>query len=504
MDDLNQVSQISQVSRDEIRARKLARMTEATGVARRSRADWAGESAAIYCRISHVNDEDQTGVERQERVCRDIAERLGLTVRDDRVFVDNNRSAWKRDRKRPGWNALLDEAREGGVRHILTYHPDRLMRQPRDLEELLQISDDHDITLHGEANQRNLADPDDRFFLRIEVAHACRSSDDTSRRLKTALIERAQDGKPHTGKRRYGYDKSGTTIIPAEAEIVREIYERYLNGETITNIARDLNTRKLPTALGGEWNAANVTVVLRSRHVAGLRVFRGEVIGAGEWPAIIDRGLWDEVQERRTLRAPAGRGRQVPKRFYLLRGVVTCKKCGTQMKGSGGKYLCNRVARVDSKRCYRAVSAEPLESFVRDAAIRLLTKLDVTGRDTATALSDADREALEADRQELTELKDMWEKRELTTREYRQMKKQVDDRISAVERKAVVRPAVEILEGLVGSNAEASWKDLEKAEDYARMNAVLRFLFAAVIIGDSHDRKNRLDYGRIDIEPNPL
>lgn len=48
------------------------------------------------------------------------------------------------------------------------------MRQPRDLEELLQIADDHDITLHGQANRRDLSDPDDRFFLRIEVAHACR------------------------------------------------------------------------------------------------------------------------------------------------------------------------------------------------------------------------------------------------------------------------------------------------------------------------------------------
>lgn len=43
------------------------------------------------------------------------------------------------------------------------------------------------VTLHGEANRRDLSNPDDRFFLRIEVAHACRSSDDTSRRLRSAL-----------------------------------------------------------------------------------------------------------------------------------------------------------------------------------------------------------------------------------------------------------------------------------------------------------------------------
>jgi DNA invertase Pin-like site-specific DNA recombinase len=123
-----------------------------------------------------------------------VAERLGFIVAEDEVFVDNNRSAWQRKRKRPGWDALLAEASQGRIRHVLTYHPDRLVRQPRDLEELLQIADDHDITLPGQANRRDLADPDARFFLRIKVAHACRSSDDTSRRLIDSMIDRAQEG----------------------------------------------------------------------------------------------------------------------------------------------------------------------------------------------------------------------------------------------------------------------------------------------------------------------
>ena len=159
----------------------------------------AGELAAIYCRISQAEDDDQTGVDRQERICREIAERRGFVINPAHVFVDNSRSAWSRKRKRPGWDRLLVDARDRSFRHIIAYHPDRLMRQPRDLEELLQVSDDHAITLHGEANRRDLSDPDDRFILRIEVAHACRSSDDTSRRLKSAMQDRAREGKPQGG-----------------------------------------------------------------------------------------------------------------------------------------------------------------------------------------------------------------------------------------------------------------------------------------------------------------
>jgi DNA invertase Pin-like site-specific DNA recombinase len=69
-------------------------------------------------------------------------------------------------------------------------------------QELLTLSEEHDITLHGQANRRDLSDPDDRFFLRIEVAHACSSSDDTSRRLRDAWEDRARDGRPHSSGQR--------------------------------------------------------------------------------------------------------------------------------------------------------------------------------------------------------------------------------------------------------------------------------------------------------------
>ena len=57
----------------------------------------------------------------------------------------------------------------------------------------------------------------------------------------------------------------------------------------------------------------------------------------------------------------------------------------------------------------------------------------------------------------LAELKDLWDHRELSTREYRQMRKAVEDRIATLRRKTVVRPTVEVLADLVGPNARTSW-----------------------------------------------
>ncbi|HEX6402145.1 MAG TPA: recombinase family protein [Pseudonocardiaceae bacterium] len=418
-----------------------------------------GQSAAIYCRISKARDEDQTGVDRQERLCREVAARLGLVIAPNEVFVDNNRSAWQRNRNRPGWNALLESIRAGGVGHVIAYHPDRLMRQPRDLEELLTLSEERDITLHGQANRRDLSDPDDRFFLRIEVAHACRSSDDTSRRLRDALEDRAREGRPHSsGQRPYGYAPDAVTIIEGEAVIVREIYARYLKGASPGVIARELNDRGELTVSGVSWQPYAVRAVLASRHVTGIRVFRGEEAGEGDWPGIIDRGTWREVQERRSYRASAYDRRGW--RFYLLRGLVVCKRCGWRMAGSTSKdacYMCARHTYLGPERCHRRIGAARLEEFVSDAAVDLLTRLDVRGAPSAaTALPAADEAAISADEAELAELKDMWTHREISTREYREMRHTVEERISALRRKTIVRPTAEVLAGLVGADARAT------------------------------------------------
>ena len=84
------------------------------------------------------------------------------------------------------------------------------------------------------------------------------------------------------------------------------------------------------------------------------------------------------------------------------------------------------------------------------------------------------------------------------------MRKTVEARIDKIQAKTVVRPTAEILRGVTGPHARAAWQNLIDSGNNARMNAILRFLFAAVIIDESRAGKGRFDYDRIDIDPNPL
>jgi hypothetical protein len=322
------------------------------------------------------------------------------------------------------------------------------------------------------------------------------------------LADRAREGKPHSGKRRFGYDKTGTVIVEAEAEIIRWVFTQYLKGKTVHWIKTQLNEQGIATALGKRWQHQSVLSLLDSHHVAGLRVFRGQEIGPGTWPAVVSVGMFREVQERRGYRSAAGRAKAEAERtgkFYTLRSLVWCTACGVRMAGgtNNGRHTYQCSAERGGKACRRRISATMLEKFAVDAAIRILTELDVTGRETAAVLSTDEADTIAADQEQLAEAARMWARKEIGKAEYDVMRKEINDRIKTAQRKAVVRPAVEVLEGMTGPGAQQAWRELEEAGDHERINALFRFLFAAVRIGPSSTQGRALDYGRIDIEPNP-
>ncbi|MFR9727448.1 recombinase family protein [Streptomyces sp. MS19] len=475
--------------------------------ARDFRAVTPGEPAAIYCRISKADDDDQTGVDRQERLCLDQAERLQLSVEPGHIYKDNNKSAWQRSRKRPKWDALLKGMEAGKYRHVIVYHADRLMRQPHDLERLLSLADDKHVILHGQANNRDLSNADDRFILRIEVAQACKSSDDTSRRVRDALEDRFIAGLPHSGRRQYGYTKDGKRIIQHEAEIIKDVFRLYLEGRTPAKIARTIHQRGELTSRGKEWQADTVRNLLQSQRVAGIISIDDGEIRMGAWPAIVDLGTWREVQAKRATRSVQEKERCAQKYYYKARGVITCT-CGVRMGGSSSTrgshiYRCARSARIGEKRCTRTIGAEAVEKALTELSIRILERLDPAGVPAVSPRSSEDVAADEADRRKLGELHEMWLADEITRAEFVRLRKKVNDRIAERQVSVIQRPVV-ALEGLTGPGARAAFKRLEERGEYERINAVFSLLFEAVIIKPATRKGTGLDLSRLEIRQHLL
>lgn len=164
-----------------------------------------------------------------------------------------------------------------------------------------------------------------------------------------------------------------------EAKIVREIFHRYASGETVADIIRDLNSRKITTSLGREFNKNSLHRLLRNRRYIGMYIYKGEETPGG-MPQIVDDGLFERVQNilDRNKAAPArSRGKQE----YLLTTKLFCGHCKEMMTGYTGAgkhgnkyhyYICNGAKK---KVCDKKVIQKALvEERVVQACSELLTE----------------------------------------------------------------------------------------------------------------------------------
>lgn len=280
------------------------------------------KSAGIYCRLSYAPDGSVEKVERQEADCRQLGDRLAWPISEKHVFKDNSRSAWQRDRKRPGWDAMLKAIDAGEIDAIIVYHGDRLMRQPRDLEDLLEIASQKRVRVGSPSGTRDLDNPDHQFILRIEVAQACKASDDTSRRVRRGWAARAQKGLPiGGGKRSFGFEPDGTTRRESECEILADAADRLLAGQSQAAVARWMDTVSTTTQ-GNSWSPKALRNLLMSPRVAGLVEHEGQLYKA-VWEPLIDVDTWEAVK---ALYAASSKEHPYPghERKYLLSGWAEC------------------------------------------------------------------------------------------------------------------------------------------------------------------------------------
>jgi site-specific DNA recombinase len=297
--------------------------------------------AAIYCRMSLARFGDTTKVDDQERICRELAAQLGWHVAE--VYTDNSISAWNKRVKRPGWLAMLDAVDAGQINAIITYHGDRLTRQPRDLEKLIDLGENKGVRLASPTGTRNLGSRDDRAMLRVIAAFAVNESDAKSDRQKSQYARWRLKGRVVTGGRggrMFGFDTDGVSHFPpdrcslitreevVEPDIVRDVFARVLAGEAVRHIARDLAARGITTTTGKRMHPLAVRRMISSPRYAGLMP-DGE--SAAAWEPIVSREDWETANAFMSGHAyvltPGHNARR-----YLLSGLARCGECGHPMQ----------------------------------------------------------------------------------------------------------------------------------------------------------------------------
>lgn len=344
-----------------------------------------GSRALIYCRVSQDRANGRSVAE-QEAEAREVCSREGWEV--TYVVTDSVGASRHSKGRRTGWEKARRLVASNEVDVLVTWEASRAQRDLAAYAELRDLCAETDVRWSYSGRTYDLAAADDRFRTGLDALVAEREADETAERVRRALRSNAAAGRPH-GRRLFGYrrvyDENTGALIgqepdPAEAPVVRAIFADYLTGNGIRTIARRLNENGTTTGTGAEWKDSQVRRVLTNPGYVARRVHRGEVVGAGEWPPLVDVDTFDRAGARlASMRQRKTRQRSTAR---LLTGVGRCGVCGGRLHAlhdrRGRKFYECRA-----KFCV-ARDLTNLDAFVTAIVVERLSRPDV-----AEALTDA-------------------------------------------------------------------------------------------------------------------
>lgn len=319
---------------------------------------------------------------------------------------------------RPRIQELLRAIESPRIKAVLIVEPQRLSRG--DLEDigrlvkLLRYSNTLVITLQY---TYDLRDERDRDMFERELKRGNEFLEYQKRIMGNGRLLSVQNGNFIGQKPPYGYKKvklkEGKRYchtlepIPEQAEVVKMIFEMYSQGIGTTIIADKLNAMHIPAPSGGEWVPVCMSTMLGNHHYIGMvrwnhrptvkTVEDGEVVISrpraedfllydGKHPAIIDRELWDAVQE---IRGKIPRNKKNANGFNPLAGIMFCE-CGRVMSGRPYKnkgiefceprFICSQQRKCGNASCRMSdvinKLTEVLQEAVEDFEIKIESGTD--------------------------------------------------------------------------------------------------------------------------------
>ena len=138
-------------------------------------------------------------------------------------------------------------------------------------------------------------------------------------------------------------------IDPEGAAIVRQVFERYVRGETQAEIVRALNEQGLRTLHGHPFTHNSLRTVLKNEKYTGVYTYKDIRIEGGT-PAIIDVETFQKAQRMLKLNRRTGRNKRSTAE-YLLTEKLFCGSCGDMMVGVSG------ISKTGAKHCYYSCSS---------------------------------------------------------------------------------------------------------------------------------------------------
>ena len=312
---------------------------------------------AAYCRVSTEEEEQASSYEAQCQYYTDkIMSNKEWTMAG--IFADEGITGTS-TKKRTEFLRMIRQCKQKKIDLILTKSIQRFARNTLDCINYTRILRQLGIGVLFEKENINSLPPDSEFMITMYGAMAQSESESISGNVKWGKKRAMEAGKVSIAyKNLYAYEKGADgkpAPIPEQAEIVRELYTRYLAGASLRELKDWLEHGKQPTVAGGTaWSITAVKGILTNEKYCGdvllQKTFSTDVISkkvvknTGQLPkyliqnhhaGIVTREQFQAVQaelaRRSALRSDskqAATGRSCYTSKYALSDRLVCGECG--------------------------------------------------------------------------------------------------------------------------------------------------------------------------------
>lgn len=222
---------------------------------------------AIYARQS-IDKADSISIESQIEFCKYETHGGAYEVFQDKGYSGKNTD-------RPQFQEMLEHIRKGEVKRVIVYKLDRISRSILDFANMMEDFQQHGVEFVSCTEKFDTSTPMGRAMLNICIVFAQLERETIQMRVTDAYASRSKYGFFMGGKVPFGYEliphiingkkTSRYSIVPAEAEAIKFIFESYAEPTTSLNdIALRLNEDGIKTKRGYSWDGSMVAAIIKN------------------------------------------------------------------------------------------------------------------------------------------------------------------------------------------------------------------------------------------------